>query len=98
DLYVTGVQTCALPIWMHAGEEGADRRALRRPARIDPVESCEARIGGDAVGGHVPIPDADAAAGGESQFQAVIAAAARPFGQHLRSEERRVGKECRCRW
>src|SRR5690349_24434368 len=52
DLYVTGVQTCALPIWRHHG-------------------SC--------AGGTVTRGSGPGSAPG-------------------RSEERRVGKECRSRW
>src|SRR3970282_2773807 len=54
DLYVTGVQTCALPIYLHSLTE---RRFGRRPSS-DPH-------------------------GREAEH---------------RSEERRVGKECRSRW
>src|SRR5204862_1512660 len=56
DLYVTGVQTCALPI-------------LRNKARGYTHEAQSALRG--------------RAESGSGQF---------------RSEERRVGKECRCRW
>src|SRR5215469_4063997 len=56
DLYVTGVQTCALPI-------------SRPDARAVPVR-----------------PDGVGAALGGRRFRAA------------RSEERRVGKECRSRW
>src|SRR5438105_9963749 len=80
DPLVTGVQTCALPIY--GGASGHDRRrdakaprALLRRRDAEPF----------ALGGHFsaariparPVPDADRA--GIS-----------------RSEERRVGKECRC--
>src|SRR6266496_2677496 len=58
DLYVTGVQTCALPI---SDKEWSRRRGTR--------------------GIRLPSPRAHARA-----------------GQSLRSEERRVGKECRSRW
>src|SRR5207253_4776955 len=61
DGHVTGVQTCALPIY--EAEHQIDRRGEERGAE------------GQAVG------------------------AERPRTQdHVRSEERRVGKECRSRW
>src|SRR5438552_17048730 len=66
DDLVTGVQTCALPIYV-AGEVAVELapQGVVRPAR------------GDA-------PDVRRE---------------RPVGLHaLRSEERRVGKECRSRW
>src|SRR5439155_13182050 len=59
DGHVTGVQTCALPIWRGFLRER--RAALRRRAR-------RSRTRGESAQG---AP---------------------------RSEERRVGKECRCRW
>src|SRR5256885_8269577 len=69
DYKVTGVQTCALPIFGQHGEHAAGRRLpvrqqgdLRRRA-------------------------------GDSRHGAPVSA---PAG--LRSEERRVGKECRSRW
>src|SRR5690349_23970670 len=76
DLYVTGVQTCALPI--------------SRPGVfcLSDIEGHCVAGGGAAVawaaflegrGGRTPL------AGG-------------PLPQGLRSEERRVGKECRSRW
>src|SRR5438093_10881119 len=71
DWSVTGVQTCALPIWIRvvAREPGATGRIARR--------------------GHVPLgyyKDPDKT---EKLFAEVGG---------VRSEERRVGKECRCRW
>src|SRR5204862_4029545 len=66
DLYVTGVQTCALPIY---------RRS-------------ENRSGGRQHG-------YAQAEGLQSQQHGTAAAVERSRG---RSEERRVGKECRSRW
>src|SRR5690349_23996952 len=65
DLYVTGVQTCALPIYRKRhGQELLLGRARQ------------------AVRGAVPTPD---------RREVIV---------HIvfRSEERRVGKECRSRW
>src|SRR5206468_4922238 len=60
DLIVTGVQTCALPIFNSTG---------RREARLTTNDMCETRR-------HL----------------------ADEFATDARSEERRVGKECRSRW
>src|SRR2546430_5460936 len=75
DLTVTGVQTCALPIY-----------ALR-PAGVVDEEVDAAELFGDAAHhpAHLPVvrhvrPDRDC---GDAE---------------PRSEERRVGKECRSRW
>src|SRR5438270_13859239 len=68
DLTVTGVQTCALPIF---GEEGPAAQVWRD--------------GRDAV-----TPEREAELG--------LAVQPRREAKELRSEERRVGKECRSRW
>src|SRR5437762_4132104 len=80
DTSVTGVQTCALPIWDAPGTR-APRRA---PPRSGP--------------GRGPRPPPD-------RGRARRHARGPPRGRALpapdpprRSEERRVGKECRCRW
>src|SRR5579859_1984507 len=62
DLTVTGVQTCALPIWKWPSASA--RRQFARPR-----------------GARTPGP-----------------LAGRPAARRPRSEERRVGKECRSRW
>src|SRR5690349_24155556 len=63
DLYVTGVQTCALPIY----SGGLERHyAPRTPSRLVPTHALDAEI-------------------------------ARHGEKVARSEERRVGKECRSR-
>src|SRR5687768_18380674 len=70
DVAVTGVQTCALPIYAQVvlvHEE--TRKRLEGQARLLAVD------GGDW----------------ESEEEG-------PLGMSIRSEERRVGKECRSRW
>src|SRR2546430_4407862 len=62
DLTVTGVQTCALPIWLCA--TGRPAHLASRACRAVPFASVRVRAPG--------LP--------------------------ARSEERRVGKECRSRW
>src|SRR2546430_7093804 len=81
DLTVTGVQTCALPIWSDAHRPTALRVAhhiasfiLRRPGAIDTGHVL-------SLGQHCH----------GSLFTADLTTL-------LRSEERRVGKECRSRW
>src|SRR2546429_6498171 len=75
DVAVTGVQTCALPIYVHLHE-----LQLVLPLRRDPLE--DRRHG---VARATPLsPEVD-----EDGLVTL---------QDLRSEERRVGKECRSRW
>src|SRR3712207_8311712 len=74
DIGVTGVQTCALPIWV------LRRAAEAREMRILIVED-EALIA-------MALADSLEDGGHE-----VVGPAAT-----MRSEERRVGKECRSRW
>src|SRR3712207_7641992 len=72
DIGVTGVQTCALPIWVYANRRGPP--ADRGPGRAEPSRARPAR--------EHPLglqPDLSR-------------------GRGARSEERRVGKECRSRW
>src|SRR2546430_10145436 len=82
DLTVTGVQTCALPI-SRAVREGAD------------VEDLGDRLSQIREGGAgADVRTRPHAASGEEQRHVL----ARVIGARGRSEERRVGKECRSRW
>src|SRR5690349_23332497 len=76
DLYVTGVQTCALPIWIDREQrlerDGDEPEPLQ--CREDQVAECADRLPA------VLVHEDDVS---------------RP---QVRSEERRVGKECRSRW
>src|SRR5206468_5421301 len=83
DLIVTGVQTCALPILPEAHRGDAVAGGGRPPpARTRP---CGGR---SCPGGPVP----------ERGDRGVSAGQGAPVLFHGRSEERRVGKECRCQW
>src|SRR5260370_24113388 len=73
DSSVTGVQTCALPIWR-----------LCCPSRANGQQSLLATLGSLP-----PDPSSPAR-------QSLLQAQSRV--QSERSEERRVGKECRSRW
>src|SRR5207248_7091502 len=81
DRTVTGVQTCALPIF----GPGVEQPGEDRPPAVEPPPRLQAgRL--ELARGHPSRPErhvADAALGVEPP---------------LRSEERRVGKEWRCRW
>src|SRR5690349_25148198 len=85
-LYVTGVQTCALPIWI-LHDRG---RQEVRPAHVILVHRLEQSLD---VGS---LEAADIAG-------CLVDVLRRRTDEHesreaLRSEERRVGKECRSRW
>src|SRR2546430_3739210 len=81
DLTVTGVQTCALPIfpWIHARANPRDEQD-----RDDPDAQHHAPAGRD-VEERIDEPERE-----RREDEAPREAA--------RSEERRVGKECRSRW
>src|SRR5256886_12121956 len=83
DLTVTGVQTCALPISVPAGAGAAPQaRGPRGPW-------CQPRAaGGDVAARRGRQPAARRRADRADTADAVV----------HRSEERRVGKECRSRW
>src|SRR3712207_7161047 len=83
DIGVTGVQTCALPIFEHGPAKGAEDRSGGDLAVVDR----EARDGGEVV-----APDQGAKL---HQFSLLATMA---IMSERRSEERRVGKECRSRW
>src|SRR3712207_7332985 len=72
DIGVTGVQTCALPIY---------REDRARPARRERSAEGVVRLSGRAEETRRGVAEPSRAARGRS-----------------RSEERRVGKECRSRW
>src|SRR2546430_4490110 len=79
DLTVTGVQTCALPIF-----ERADVLAARDDDVLGAVLDLDVAVGLH----HREIAGVEPAAGESLRGRVRI----------LRSEERRVGKECRSRW
>src|SRR3712207_7149694 len=82
DIGVTGVQTCALPIFGDLLGPKSVISGIRHGARSGVIQG---RIIGDAAQlGGAAVIDTD---GSVAFFQA-----------SERSEERRVGKECRSRW
>src|SRR5437868_11333034 len=81
DRNVTGVQTCALPIYSHVPIVASA-----------PVCFCR----GEEASVHVPDPLRRAEPGASTAIDQLVPEG---FGIPLaRSEERRVGKECRSRW
>src|SRR3712207_7128228 len=79
DIGVTGVQTCALPIY-----------AMRAVRVGDPL-AAETEVG--------PLATPQIVDDLAKKVDASVAAGARVLcGGRRRSEERRVGKECRSRW
>src|SRR5256885_8511326 len=83
DYKVTGVQTCALPILEVLGAMNGDVAASEKVA----IRKSGTLIGDIRTAGIVIDDDA--------YFKGKIDIVA---PEHLRSEERRVGKECRSRW
>src|SRR2546428_7103193 len=84
DLIVTGVQTCALPIFTHSLQQ----RSLA--AQVDgAMERMRDRSAAEA--------DREAVLAQQRDLAAQVARLA-DEAQRERSEERRVGKECRSRW
>src|SRR2546421_6803886 len=80
DLIVTGVQTCALPIWVGFEVTALDRPVAERGQCVRHMlkrSACSAELLARAQ-------DLLDLGQGSQQF--------------MRSEERRVGKECRSRW
>src|SRR5258706_11464471 len=88
DWSVTGVQTCALPISRGEGNDQADRLlriALRQRRR------CKQR-------GCKPCDDDEDVPGILRPHLGMLAWRCSSLSGDKRSEERRVGKECRSRW
>src|SRR5206468_5066817 len=97
DLIVTGVQTCALPICAQEVREGVDVHAWRRDVRPDPVNH-EAKKGEEEL--FLELRDLEQI--GNRITHAIVPPACSilvlALADTARSEERRVGKECRWRW
>src|SRR5690606_39315147 len=88
DFHVTGVQTCALPISLNVLADYVVGRLGRRVVGKHPRGSARRAAGA----GHRSSPRA------ELVGQPASAHAWREDGAARRSEERRVGKECRDMW
>src|SRR5690606_42102738 len=90
DFHVTGVQTCALPI-RHATKIAAiassQRSSCPRPA-----------LPGSAVARSTSWPATPCRVVSKELRVRVCMARSCVFQGGNRSEERRVGKECRCSW
>src|SRR3989449_6701389 len=89
DVAVTGVQTCAPPI-----------SVIRDPVRADPAGPVHEPPRRDGRARESPVNDRRG--GGRRRLDLIPerlpAASDVRSGLELRSEERRVGKECRSRW
>src|SRR5207247_7496961 len=86
DPLVTGVQTCALPISSRSSTGCARWAAISRRASTSPSPGRPTRSDAEAN---------DLAA--EEQRHVEVAVGADRGAERVRSEERRVGKECRAR-
>src|SRR5205823_8768897 len=85
DKLVTGVQTCALPIWLmqdrpRAGELAEAVREFIETEILPSIDDPRLRFRALVAANGLAILERELAIGAP------------------RSEERRVGKECRCRW
>src|SRR3712207_7179314 len=78
DIGVTGVQTCALPIY---------------PQLLPALEAIEHTRQGSLVFGYPSLAEVC-----RSSLRRRKRVQHSQNGSHVRSEERRVGKECRSRW
>src|SRR5205823_11106838 len=78
DKLVTGVQTCALPIFDDEQRHALDFRGRREPQHRFAVAMRAEALEGPALVRDLPLRV--------------------EYLQQARSEERRVGKECRSRW
>src|SRR5207248_8542172 len=90
DRTVTGVQTCALPISREAILTGV--AAHERPVRQ--LAAHRFHGAGPAVACRVSVGEEDA----EEQARIELVGVCMPDVASLRSEERRVGRECRSAW
>src|SRR5207248_8074775 len=91
DRTVTGVQTCALPISDFLAGRGVERDD-------EAIQRAKHQL---AVGKGRPAVDGVAAGARYGRFVAIARLAVVPHFLRMigiRSEERRVGKECRSRW
>src|SRR5205085_4620429 len=93
DLTVTGVQTCALPILLRGARK---ELGLTTDQTIVIGDTMETDIIGGAQLGFKTI----LVLSGGTRREDLVRYAFRPdkVVDSIRSEERRVGKECRCRW
>src|SRR5256885_13258163 len=82
DYKVTGVQTCALPIYLSGRQRADSWRQTRKCVRNVAAEALLEKRGEHQPRGF-----------STNQVDAID-----PRTRYLRSEERRVGKECRSRW
>src|SRR5437016_9287882 len=93
DWSVTGVQTCALPIWRHASGKS---EAQTDSEPVDQVgKNALAMIGNDQ--NQQDATETKPLKRGDSKAETQVAGDEKQCGNE-RSEERRVGKECRTRW
>src|SRR5204863_4020492 len=97
DLYVTGVQTCALPI---SSSEGMTLRSMTRGGVMpseDAVSKIEKDFPNTTAGSLAKIVHARIKLNAKDYAGAASLLDSSAIAEY-RSEERRVGKECRCRW
>src|SRR2546429_2331167 len=82
DVAVTGVQTCALPILWRVHDRESAGPLALVPRRVFRERRLQSFANSVRFSKRAPL----------------LLGSARPLRQDVRSEERRVGKECRSRW
>src|SRR2546430_16763792 len=92
DLTVTGVQTCALPIWPNYLFDELPQRLAQGPVQFRLYVQL-ANPGDQTKDGSMVWPDDRQ----RVELGTISLTAVAPKNDE-RSEERRVGKECRSRW
>src|SRR5690606_40094947 len=92
DFHVTGVQTCALPILINGTMMRVD---LPKPMKTGDTFSFSIKWWYN-INDHVPLRDRSGYEYFPKDGNRVYVIA--QFYPRMRSEERRVGKECRYRW
>src|SRR5690606_41181767 len=98
DFHVTGVQTCALPISREATKFYTSifqDSAIDHVVRLPDTPSGEAELVSFHIGDQ---PFMAISAGPLFRFNPAISIMVNFAPSRDRSEERRVGKECRCLW
>src|SRR5690606_40768434 len=98
DFHVTGVQTCALPIFLPGADPEIARQVAQRMLAALAGVDHDPESGGVWVTASIGVATYTPRRRFPSVLSLLEAADHALYAAKLRSEERRVGKECRSRW